>query len=602
VIQLLRTKALPLKIGGVYGQTHGPRFETAAEIRQLGAFADLVGMTCAQEIVLAQEKNIPYALICMVDNIANGVDDGKQLTEVEFLEGLQRNEATIETVLGHVLTRFPCALSATSSELKSSASAPSTVASPSSGSRLRVDLIVHARAIVPVEPQVVLDHYSLIVNKGIIVDLLPHAQAEAKYVSADVVDQRETNVLMPGFVNMHAHMGMSLLRGYADDYNLIQWLRDHIWPAEGKFVSPEFVADGTELALAEMIRGGQTMINDMFFFPNTAAKVVDEVGVRATIGMLVFDFPSAYGSGPAEYIAKGKALREHYLNHPRLRFAWAPHAPYSVSEPVWEQIRDLAAELKVPIHTHLHETRAEVEMSERGEDHFARHKSDFKITPIDNFKRMGLITSSLIAAHMTQLTEDHISTLAAAKANIVHCPSSNLKLVSGLSPIHKCHHAGVNVCIGTDSCASNNGLDMFMEMRTASILGKLVADDATACPAYTAITMATLNGARALGVDNVTGSLKVGKSADFISLNIDCLEMLPIFDVVSHIVYVATRDRVTDVWVAGSRLLAARQLTTIREANLMKRVKEWNVKILAHKRATAAASKSAHDTSTDSKT
>lgn len=431
---------------------------------------------------------------------------------------------------------------------------------------LNVDTLINARWIVPVEPEgVVLDHHSLIIDGGRILDILPATEAKARYRAAVVHDLGE-HVLMPGLVNAHTHAAMCLLRGLADDLPLATWLNDHIWPVEGRHVSAEFVHDGTLLAAAELIRGGVTCINDMYFFPDMTAKVCSEAGLRAGIGIIVIEFPSAWANNADEYIEKGLALHDAFSDDPLISFSFAPHAPYTVSDQALSRILTLAGELRdIPIHMHVHETAQEVEES------IAR----LGVRPLERLDRLGLLNGSLTAVHMTQLTDAEIERLAAVGANVVHCPESNLKLASGFCPAHRLVQAGVNVAIGTDGAASNNDLDMFGEMRVTALLAKGVSGDATALPAPTVLRMATLNGARALGIAGETGSLVPGKAADVIAIRLDSPETLPIYNVISQIVYSCGRHLVSDVWVAGRHLLKDRELTTIDQNKVHRLAAQW---------------------------
>ena len=434
-----------------------------------------------------------------------------------------------------------------------------------------VDALIHARWIVPVEPAGrVLAQHSLALRHGRIVALLPSAEARARYAAADETTLR-SHVLIPGLVNAHTHAAMTLLRGLADDLPLEPWLKDHIWPAEGRWVSADFVRDGTELAVAEMLRSGTTCFNDMYFFPEAAAQAIRQSGMRASLGIVVFDWPSAWGSGPQEYLAKGLALRDQYKNDPLLSFVFAPHSTYTVSEPWLKKLQMLADELDLPVHTHLHETAAEV--AESLKQHGKR--------PIARFQELGLFTPALMAVHMTQLNETEIAACAQNGVSVVHCPESNLKLASGLCPVAKLLKAGVNVALGTDGAASNNDLDLLGEMRSAALLAKGVAGDAAALPADTALRMATLNGAKALGLDADIGSLTPGKWADITAVDLSGPETQPVHDALSTLVYSADRRQVTDVWVAGRRLLQDRRLTQLDLPAILERVASWGERIAA---------------------
>lgn len=435
-----------------------------------------------------------------------------------------------------------------------------------------VDTLIHARWIIPVEPaNVTYDHHSLVINEGRIIDLLPTADAKQKYqgISTEYLSQ---HALLPGFVNCHTHAAMSLMRGIADDLPLMDWLQNHIWPLEQQWMSEEFVKDGTDLAIAEMLLSGTTCFNDMYYFPEIAAQQAIQHGMRANLGMVVIDFPTVYAQNSDEYIAKGLALREQVQGEPLISVAFAPHAPYTVSDAPLQKIKQRADESGLFVNMHVHETLHEVEQAQ----------ADTGKRPLQRLQELGLVNASFVAVHMTQLCDAEIDMMAAANAHIVHCPESNLKLASGFCPVAQCLAAGINVALGTDGAASNNDLDMLGEMRSAALLAKAVANNASAVPAMTALQMATLNGAKALGLDKDIGSLLIGKAADVIAIDLDCLSTQPVYDPISQIVYAANRQQVTDVWVNGKRLLKKRQLTTIDVIELKATVAQWQAR-LAHK-------------------
>jgi len=399
--------------------------------------------------------------------------------------------------------------------------------------------------VVPVEPAgAVLEDHAVAVRDGKIEAVLPASQAAARFAAYDQLCL-EDHVLIPGLVNAHTHAAMSLMRGLSDDLPLMRWLEDHIWPAEAKHVSPQFVRDGTLLACAEMLRGGITCFNDMYFFPEAALEAAAAAGMRVALGLIVIDFPSAYASDPADYLRKGLELRDRHRENPLVSFCLAPHAPYTVSDATFRKIATLAGEIDVPVHIHLHETRDEI----------ARSLAEHGVRPLERLRRLGLLGPGLIAVHAVHLEDAEIAQLAAHGASIVHCPSSNLKLASGFAPVAKMAAAGINVAVGTDGAASNNRLDMFEEMRLAALLAKAVAGDAEAMPAHAALHAATLGGAAALGLDARIGSIAPGKAADLAAVRLAGPELSPCYDPVSHVVYAAGRHHVSDVWVAGKRLL-----------------------------------------------
>lgn len=432
-----------------------------------------------------------------------------------------------------------------------------------------VDTLIHARWIIPVEPAgLVLERHTLVVNAGRILALLPQAEARARY-QGHAVHELPEHALIPGLVNIHAHTAMTLLRGYADDLPLMQWLSEHIWPAEGKHVGAEFVHDGSQLGFAEMLLGGITCVNDMYFYPEVTARAAAAAGMRAAVGLILIDFPSSYAQTPEEYIDKGLALHDEYRHHPLISTVFAPHAPYTVSEARLEHVRMLADELEVPVHIHLHETAAEVQQSiERcGE------------RPIARLHALGLLSPNLIAVHMTQLTAAEIELVADSGTHVAHCPESNLKLASGFCPVAALRQAGVNVAVGTDGAASNNDLDMFSELRTAALLAKAVAQDAAAIPAAEALRMATLAGAQALGLSDSVGSLSVGKYADVTAVHLGGIDSEPVYNPISQLVYSSNRNQVTDVWVAGRQLVRNRELTSLDRDEVLRKARQWRDRI-----------------------
>ncbi len=434
---------------------------------------------------------------------------------------------------------------------------------------MKVELLIHARWIIPVEPQsVTYENHALVINKGRIIDLLPSPEAEQKY-QANTVEQRDNHALIPGLINSHTHASMSLMRGIADDLPLKDWLQNHIWPLEKKWVSEAFVKDGTDLAIAEMIRGGTTCFNDMYFFPEITAQRVIQQGIRASIGLILIEFPSAWAENSEAYLHKGQALYQQLREQTLITTPFAPHAPYTVTDDSLIKMHQLAKLHRLPIHMHLHETAHEVQEQQQKTGQ----------TPLQRLHHLGLLSPDFIAVHMTQLTDEDITLLAETGTHIVHCPESNLKLASGFCPVAKCLDAGINVAIGTDGAASNNDLDMLGEMRTAALLAKGIAGNPSVVPATTALEMATINGAKALGIDHETGSLSISKAADVTAIDLSQLETQPVYEAISQIVYAASRQQVSDVWVAGKQLLKQGQLTLMDTAELKANISEWQKRL-----------------------
>lgn len=428
-----------------------------------------------------------------------------------------------------------------------------------------IDTLIQASWIIPVEPDnAVHEDSAIAIQGGNIVEILPRDEARKKY-KAKQTHQLTDHVLIPGFINAHTHSPMSLLRGLADDLGLMDWLQKYIWPAEEKWVSAKFVRDGTELAIAEMIRSGTTCFNDMYYFPDETADVASRVGIRACVGLIIIDFPSTWAGNADEYLHKGLDVHDQLKDNPLITTAFAPHAPYTVSDKPLKSMLMYANELDIQIHMHVHETAHEV--TQAVEQHGGR--------PLKRLNELGLVSPRLLAVHMTQLSNDEIALIAENNAHVIHCPESNLKLASGFCPVNSLLEANVNIALGTDGAASNNDLDMFGEMRIAALLAKAVTKDASVLPVATALKMATINGAKALGIDATTGSLLVGKSADITAIKLNDVETQPLYNPISQLVYASGRDKVTHVWVAGKQLLKDRELTTIDEKAILANAKYW---------------------------
>jgi len=434
-----------------------------------------------------------------------------------------------------------------------------------------VDTILHARWILPVsEADPLLHEHCVVIDDGRITDILPSANV-AEHYNANIEKTYAQHMLMPGLINAHTHSPMSLFRGLADDLPLDIWLNEHIWPAEAKWISEEFVHDGTQLAIAEMLRAGTTCFNDMYFFPDVTARLARDIGIRACIGLIAIDFPSAWASNADEYIDKGLELRDHFRSDSLIHTPFAPHAPFTVSDDALSRIRILADEMDLPVHMHVHETADEIEQSLK----------QYGKRPLERLNDLGLVSPNLMAVHLTQVTDEEIALLAESGSHVVHCPESNLKLASGFCPVTKLMDAGINVALGTDGSASNNDLNMLGEMHTASLLAKGVSQNASALSAMQTVRMATINGAKALGLDQQIGSLEIGKHADMIAVDFSSLEMNPVYDPVANLIYSSSREQVSDVWVAGRHLLKDRELTTLDETEILQKCQLWNDKIKA---------------------
>jgi 5-methylthioadenosine/S-adenosylhomocysteine deaminase len=433
---------------------------------------------------------------------------------------------------------------------------------------VQADILIHADWVIPVESPGTLEHHSVAIEDGRISAIAPRAEANSQIDAREVVSLTG-HALIPGLINAHTHSPMSLFRSLADDMPLMSWLNDHIWPAEARWVHEEFVADGSRLAIAEMIRGGTTCFNDMYFFPDVTGRVAAQAGMRAVVGLILIDFPSAWANDADGYFDRAITVHDQFRNDPLVRTAFAPHAPYSVSDAPLRRLAVLANELDLPIHMHVHETAAEIRgsLEQNGQ------------RPIERLRQLDLINPALMAVHMTQLEADEIELFANSGAQVVHCPESNLKLASGYCPVSQLIDAGVNVSLGTDGAASNNDLDMLGEMRSAALQAKGVNADACALPADQALRMASLHGARALGIDHETGSLQAGKSADIVAVDLAQPETQPVFNPVSQIVYAAGRAQVRHVWISGRQVLRDRALTTIDLGDTLQRTATWRERI-----------------------
>lgn len=441
-----------------------------------------------------------------------------------------------------------------------------------------IDTMLHARWVIPVsEGDPCLEHHSIAIHEDRILDILPTETAKHSY-HANIEQEYAHHALIPGLINAHTHAAMSLFRGLSDDIALMDWLQNHIWPAESRWVNEDFVQCGTELAIAEMLRSGTTCFNDMYFFPDITARVAKNAGIRACIGLIVIDFPTVWAGNADEYIDKGIALHDSFRNDDLIKTTFAPHAPYTVSDKPLEKIRSFAHEMDIPVTMHVHETAHEVEE--------AIEKTGSR--PLQRLNELGLVNPSLLAVHMTQLQQHEIELLANNGCHVVHCPESNLKLASGFCPVFELQNNGINVALGTDGAASNNDLDMLGEMRCAALIAKGVAADPTALPATAALRMATINGARALGIDNNAGSLEAGKYADIVAINMNSIETTPLYDPVSHIVYSCNRDQVSDVWIAGKHVLKNRVLTGLDELSIRQQADQWSQKIGSEDKAISA--------------
>jgi 5-methylthioadenosine/S-adenosylhomocysteine deaminase len=447
-----------------------------------------------------------------------------------------------------------------------------------SGMPQPADLVIMARWVIPVSPRgLILENTVVVVNDGRIIDVLPSVQLPARY-QADQTVTLNDHALIPGLINLHTHAGMTLMRGLADDLPLMQWLNEHIWPAEKKVISERFVRDSTLLGAAEMLSSGVTCFNEMYFYPESAADAATQAGIRANLGLIVLEFPTSYAHDADDYLQKGLNSRDNWRGHELLSASLAPHAPYTISDETFGKVLTYADQLGIGIHTHVHETQDEI----------SQGKAQHGVRPLQRLANLGLLGPNMVAAHCVHLQPEEMSLLAEYGCHVAHCPASNLKLGSGIAPIAEFIANGVNVGIGTDGAASNNRLDMFSEMRLAALLAKGASGNAAALPASQALEMATLSAAKALCMEEKIGSIEAGKMADLVAVRIADPEVLPCFDPISHLVYVAEREHVSHVWVAGElryQKLAGQTgvYANIEPVELKEIIKEWQPKLNQYK-------------------
>ena len=436
-----------------------------------------------------------------------------------------------------------------------------------------VELVIEARWVVPADSNNTLyEFYSVVIDHQLIVDVLPTEQARVKYAPIEVVVADE-HVLMPGLINAHTHAAMTLMRGIADDQPLMVWLNSHIWPAERAIVNERYVEDASLLACAEMLSGGTTCFNDMYFYPQATALAANKAGMRAHLGLTVLEFPTNYAADADDYLQKGFEAHDSWRGNALISSALAPHAPYTISNHTFEKVLTYAEQLGLGIHTHLHETRDEISQSE----------TTYGVRPIQRIAELGLLGPGFIAAHGVHLLPHEIDMLAEYGCHIAHCPASNLKLGSGIAPVHALLKSNVNVCVGTDGAASNNRLDMFSEMRLAALLCKGISEDAAALPAYQALKMATINAAKALGLDHKIGSIEIGKQADLVAVKLSDFAISPCYDPVSHLVYSCGREHVTHTWVAGELRYSNGTYANIEPVELKEIIQVWQPKLRQYK-------------------
>lgn len=384
------------------------------------------------------------------------------------------------------------------------------------------------------------------------------AEIAARFSPAQTIEVRD-QVVLPGLINTHTHAPMVMFRGLADDLALMDWLQKYIFPAEAKTVSPDFVRTGTRLAALEMIQSGTTTYTDMYYFEEEIAKATREAGLRGVLGQTVIQFPVADAKTPAEGLARAEAFIKAFKDDSLIVPAVAPHAMYTLDAATLKATAELGRRYDVPVLIHLAETQDEVKTA----------RADHQNTPAGYLESIGFWGPKTVAAHGVWVTDEDIAVLKRHNVGLSHNPESNMKLASGAAPVLKYLAAGVNLSLGTDGAASNNDLDMFEAMRQASFLAKLSSGSPTAVPAQVALDLATIGGAKALALDRLTGSLEAGKRADLITVSMNAARQTPLYDAVSHLVYVTRGDDVRNTIVNGKVLMRDRKLTTLNETEVL---------------------------------
>lgn len=433
----------------------------------------------------------------------------------------------------------------------------------------KTDYIVHAEYILPVDSKfTVIKDGAIAVNNGKI-EAIGNYEDITSGFNSDKVIGGKNRVVIPGLVNTHTHAAMVYFRGLADDLPLKEWLENHIWPAEAKWLSPEFVSDAVELACLEMLKAGITAYNDMYFFGDSAGISTKKMGMRAVIGVGILDFPTAAAKTTEEYFEKAEAFIRNWKDDNLITPCIAPHALYTCGTETLKRTRRLADKHYVPIHTHLSETEWEI----------GEIKSRFGMLPVKYLDSIGFLDKKVLAAHCVWLEDEEIEILASRGVGVSHCVESNLKLASGIAPVPKMLKAGIKVTLGTDGAASNNDIDILSEMSTAAKLHKAASKDPTVLDSRTALLMATRWGAEAIGLGDITGSLEKDKAADLVVINLDKPHLTPIYDIYSHIVYSAKASDVETVMVDGNVIVENSRLKNSNESEIIQKAKEWGKRI-----------------------
>jgi 5-methylthioadenosine/S-adenosylhomocysteine deaminase len=428
-----------------------------------------------------------------------------------------------------------------------------------------IDTLITARWVIPIEPAgQSFEQCAIAIHQGRIVSILPSTEARLRFAAREIID-RPTHVVLPGFVNAHTHAAMTLLRGAAESASVEHWRQREIWPIERRWIDADYVRDGTDLAIAEMLTSGTTCFGDVHLFPEVAAQAASDARMRACVGLPVTDAPTVWAASANEYFDKGLKLHDEYRDDPLITTAFAPCAPAALSDEALARVRRNADELELPMILRVNEMPTEAEIA--GERTIAR------------LERLGLVSPLLVAVHLVHVNEADLESLARGGSSVVHCPQSNLKLGAGVCRAGAIAARGVNLALGADSAASNNDLDVLDEMRTAALLARGVHTHDPAITAHAWLQCATLNGARALGLSEVSGSLAAGKWADLCCIDLRRPQTQPVYDVAAQIVFAASREQVTDVWVAGRALVRDGQLTHTDLDDVLRRASLWRERV-----------------------
>lgn len=431
------------------------------------------------------------------------------------------------------------------------------------------DYIIRGDYVLPMdEEQAVIKDGAVVVKGNKIEEVGSFDDISKKYSCPNIISGKNRAVL-PGLINTHTHAAMVYFRGMADDLPLKEWLEKHIWPAESKWLSPEFVSDATELACLEMLKAGITTYSDMYFFEDASGNAAKKIGMRAILGAGIVDFPTISGKNADEYLGKAEKFIEKWKKDELITPCIAPHSIYACGPETLTKVKKIAGKYNVPIHIHVSEAKWEVEEIEK----------KYAKRPVAHLEALGFLDECMVAAHCVWVNDKEIEALAKHKAGVSHCIESNLKLGSGIAPVPQMLRAGIRVAFGTDGAASNNDLNILSEMSTAAKVHKAVSGDPTVLDAKTALLMATRWGAEVLGLGSITGSLEKGKAADIIIMDLDKPHLTPLYDIYSHIVYSSMASDVETVFVNGKLVVNNRKLCTADEGEIISKAKVWSRKI-----------------------